>query len=192
MKSPMNVVMDSEGNFLVPARDEKVVYKFERDTWTRSVFAEIPDDGPAYIDFAPDGSLFVSVQRGYRIIAIAPDGTQKDIVGTGEKSDEYFEDEEGRPLFSPIRSCQGFDFDSNGALYFTDATYHIIRKLTPGEGGDYSAGTVEAVMGGVKGYADGKGLNVKFNEPDGILVYDDETLYVCDAQNCLIRKVQIR
>lgn len=192
MKSPMNVAIDADGNFLVPARDDKVIYKFDKNTWNRSVFAEIPNDGPVYIGFAPNGDLFVSVQHGYRIIAIAPDGTQTDIVGTGEKSDEYYDDEQGRPLNSPIRSCQGFDFDSNGVLYFNDAAYHIVRKLTPDENGDYSKGVVEAIMGGVKGYADGKGLNVKFNEPDGILVYDDTTLYICDAQNCLIRKVQIR
>ena len=47
-------------------------------------------------------------------------------------------------------------------------------------------------VGGTKGYADGKGLNAKFNEVDGILVYDESTLYICDAQNCLIRKVSIR
>ena len=51
---------------------------------------------------------------------------------------------------------------------------------------------METILGGTKGYADGKGLNAKFNEVDGILVYDESTLYICDAQNCLIRKVSIR
>ena len=51
---------------------------------------------------------------------------------------------------------------------------------------------METILGGSKGYADGKGLNAKFNEVDGVLVYDESTLYICDSQNCLIRKVTVK
>ena len=192
MKSPMNVAFDAEGNMYVPARDDKVVYKFTPPSWERSVFAEIPEDGPAFIGFDPKGNLIASVQHGYRLISIAPDGTQTVIMGTGEKSSEMVDSPEGNPLETTVRSCQGFDFDSEGNLYVGDATYNCVRKLGPDANGDYSKGKVETILGGVKGYADGKGLNTKFNEVDGILVYDDATLYICDSQNCLIRKVSIR
>ena len=191
MKSPMNVAVDAAGNIYVPARDEKVVYRFDKDGGNKTVFAEVPD-GPAYITFDPQGNLVAGTQNGYKIISIAPDGTLRTIVGDGVKGDEASDGLEGDPLTATIGSAQGIDFDSKGVMYFTDMKFHNVRRLVPDASGDYAKGTLETIMGGVKGYADGKGLNVKFNEPDGLLVYDDNTLYVCDAQNCLIRKVNIR
>ena len=191
LNNPMNVAIDKDGNIYVPCRNAKIVYKFNPVTLDKTVFAEIPDEGPAFIGFDPKGNLVVSVQHGYKLISIAADGTQTVIMGTGEKSDTR-EDGDGDPLKATIRSCQGFDFAPDGTLYVGDAAYHCVRKLVPDGNGDYSKGTVETILGGTKGYADGKGLNAKFNEVDGILVYDESTLYICDAQNCLIRKVSIR
>ena len=190
MHSPMNVVMTADGNFLVPARDDNVIYRFDR-SGNRSVFAEV-EYGPSFIAIDPKGNVVSATHSGYRIISIAPDGTQKTIVGDGVKGSEASDGIDGDPLTATITSCHGIDFDSKGVMYISDASFHRIRRLVPDAAGHYETGKLETVLGGVKGYADGKGLNVKFNEPDGILVYDDETLYVCDAQNCLIRKIDIK
>ena len=186
----MNVVMDGDGNFLVPCRDEKIIYKFT-PSGQKSVFAEVAE-GPSFIAIDPHGNVVSATHNGYRIISIAPDGTQKTIVGDGVKGSEASDGIDGDPLTATITSCHGIDFDSKGVMYISDASFHRIRRLVPDADGNYETGKLETVLGGVKGYADGKGLNVKFNEPDGILVYDDVTLYVCDAQNCLIRKVNIK
>ena len=190
MKSPMNVVMTADGKFLVPARDEGVIYQFT-PSGTKSVFAEV-EDGPSFIALDPKGNVISATQKGYRILSIAPDGTQKTIVGNGVKGSEASDGIDGDPLTATITSCHGIDFDSKGVMYISDASFHRIRRLVPDDAGNYETGRLETILGGVKGFADGKGLNTKFNEPDGILVYDDETLYVCDAQNCLIRRVNIR
>ncbi|MBO7510612.1 MAG: IPT/TIG domain-containing protein [Bacteroidales bacterium] len=191
MKSPMNVVMTSSGDFLVPARDDKAIWKFD-GSGNKTKFADV-EFGPSFIAIDPKGNVVSATHNGYRIISISPDGsTWKTIVGDGVKGSEASDGIDGDPLTATITSCHGIDFDSHGVMYISDASFHRIRRLVPDADGNYETGVLETVVGGVKGYADGKGLNVKFNEPDGILVYDDATLYVCDAQNCLIRKIEIQ
>jgi sugar lactone lactonase YvrE len=192
LDNPMNVAVGTDGFIYVPCRNGKVIYKFNPATMEKTDFAQIPDDGPAFIGFDPKGNMVVSVQHGYRLISIDSEGNQTTIMGTGEKVEPMHDDPLGDPLKTSIRSCQGFDFAPDGTLYVGDAAYHCVRKLTPDASGDYSKGKVETVLGGTKGYADGKGLNAKFNEVDGVLVYDASTLYICDSQNCLIRKVTIK
>lgn len=192
LNNPMNVAIGPDGFIYVPCRNGLTVYKFNPATMEKTEFAQIPDEGPAFIGFDPKGNLIVSVQHGYKLISIDPAGLQTVIMGTGEKSETMLDDPDGDPLKTSIRSCQGFDFAPDGTLYVGDAAYHCVRKLVPDADGNYATGKVETVLGGTKGYADGKGLNAKFNEVDGILVYDEETLYICDSQNCLIRKVSIR
>ncbi len=190
MGSPMNVAADNDGNLYVSARDNKAIYKFDRNM-DRTTFAEIPDK-PNYVKFDPKGNLVVTTNAGYRILSIAPDGTVSTIAGDGVKGTAYSDGLDGDPLTATLGECRGLDFDSTGAMYFTDISYHLIRKITPDADGDYSKGILETVAGSGKGYAEGKGLNTKFNEPDDVLVYDDSTLYIADAQNHSIRKIIIR
>lgn len=191
MSSPMNVTFDKDGNLYVSARDNKAIYKFDKDM-NRTIFAEIPEK-PNYARFDPAGNLIVTTNSGYRILSVAPDGTISTIAGDGVKGSSYSDGFDGDPLSATLGECRGFDFDSNGVMYFTDVSFHIIRKLTPGPDGNYAKGILETIAGsGGKGYAEGKGLNTKFNEPDDVLVYDDNTLYIADAQNHIIRKIAIR
>ena len=190
MSSPMNVCRDKAGNLYVPARDNKVIYKFD-SKMNQTVFADVAE-GPVYCTFDPKGNMVVTLRKGYKIISIAPDGTVSTICGDGVKPDVASDGLEGDPLTASLNSVVGVDFDSKGVMYFSDATFNCVRKLTPDADGDYSKGKLETIVGSSLGYADGKGLNAKFYEPDGILVYDDNTIYICDAQNCLIRKMTIK
>jgi sugar lactone lactonase YvrE len=190
MSSPMNVCMDKSGNFYVSVRDDKVIYKFD-SKMNKTVFADIPER-PNYCKFDPKGNLIVTLNKGYKIESIAPDGTISNICGDGVKPDAASDGLDGDPLTASINVVRGIDFDSNGIMYFSDATFNRIRKLTPDANGDYSKGKLETIAGDSQGYADGKGLNVKFYEPDDILVYDDNTIYIADANNCLIRKMTIK
>ena len=192
LNNPMNVAIGADGSIYVPCRNGKVIYKFNPSTLEKTEFAQIPDEGPAFIGFDPKGNMIVSVQHGYRLISIDSEGNQTVIMGTGEKVETMYDDPDGDPLKTSIRSCQGFDVAPDGTIYVGDANYNCVRKLTPDANGNYATGKVETILGGTKGYSDGKGLNAKFNEVDGILVYDANTLYICDSQNCLIRKVTIK
>lgn len=190
MKSPMNCCLGKDGCIYVSARDNKAIYKFDKDM-KQTTFATL-DFGPNYCKFAPDGNLIVTLNGGYKFVSVSPDGTVSDFLANGIKSDAMTDGEPGKPLTATIKNCFGFDFDSNGVMYISDNTFNCIRRLTPGEGGDYSTGTLETIIGSTAGYADGTGLKVKMKQPYEILVYDDNTLYFTDTVNYLIRKVTIK
>lgn len=73
-------------------------------------------------------------------------------------------------------------FDSN-SLYVPDQLNHSIRKVT-------LSGLVSTVAGnGKAGYADGSALAAQFNNPTGVGIAPDGTLYVADRNNNRIRAV---
>jgi hypothetical protein len=77
-------------------------------------------------------------------------------------------------------------FDNDGNCYIADRDNHCIRKITP-------ENIVETVVGvpGVSGYKDGNADVALFNQPWGIGVAKDGTVYVADYGNSRVRKLAI-
>ncbi|MNX97536.1 NHL repeat protein [compost metagenome] len=78
-------------------------------------------------------------------------------------------------------------FDAEGNLYVADGNNHAIRKITP-------AGVVTTLVGpyptATSGYADGPFAVARFNHPRGLVFDATGDLYVAEALNHTIRKVQ--
>jgi sugar lactone lactonase YvrE len=73
--------------------------------------------------------------------------------------------------------------DANGRLYVPDQNNHAIRRVDPD-------GTVSTVAGnGQSGFADGKPSDARFNNPTGLGVAADGTIYVADRNNHRIRAI---
>ena len=99
----------------------------------------------------------------------------------------------------PFWFCRplGIAVDTAGNLYVADAGNHNIRKITPeGEvsvfaGSDPANGglAVDGLVGGEKGFADGKGSAARFDNPVGIVIDAADHLYVADNHNHRIRKI---
>jgi DNA-binding beta-propeller fold protein YncE len=112
-----------------------------------------------------------------------PENTFKKVSGGGSGGG-FRDGEVSVALFN--RPCQIF-FDPDGNLYIADEGNHCIRRLNT------ETNMVETVVG-VPGEADWKdGLKdeARFNEPYGIAVGSDGTVYVGDAGNARIRKLAI-
>ena len=77
-------------------------------------------------------------------------------------------------------------WDSNGNMYVADSDNHVIRKID-------AAGNVTTLAGtGQPGYVDGPGAQAQFNMPCGIAFNPaDNSLYVADSMNSVIRKVDL-
>ncbi|MCX6878552.1 MAG: hypothetical protein NTW21_32770, partial [Verrucomicrobia bacterium] len=74
--------------------------------------------------------------------------------------------------------------DGSGTLYVADMRNCTIRKIT-------TAGVVSTLAGspGEAGSTDGLGAAARFNNPFGLAVDGNGTVYVADTYNCTIRKV---
>ena len=73
--------------------------------------------------------------------------------------------------------------DSNNNLYVSEWQGNKIRKITP-------TGQVTNLAGsGVSGFADGVGINAKFNAPQGLCVDNQNNIYVSDTVNFRVRKI---
>jgi DNA-binding beta-propeller fold protein YncE len=77
-------------------------------------------------------------------------------------------------------------FDEEGNLYVCDRGNHCIRKVT-------TDGMVETVVGipGVAGFKDGGKEEALFNDPWGVAVGPDGSVYVAEFENNRIRKLAI-
>ncbi|MDR3245952.1 MAG: IPT/TIG domain-containing protein [Prevotellaceae bacterium] len=77
-------------------------------------------------------------------------------------------------------------FDPDGTCYIADRDNHCIRKITPDN-------MVETVVGipGTSGFKDGNADEALFNQPWGIGVSNDGTVYVADYSNGRVRKLAI-
>jgi len=76
--------------------------------------------------------------------------------------------------------------DNDGNIYVADRGNHCIRRITP-------ENMVETVLGmpGTKGWKDGKKEDALFNEPTGIGIAQDGSVYVADFKNGRVRKLTI-
>lgn len=77
--------------------------------------------------------------------------------------------------------------DVNNNLVIADANNHCIRRITP-------EGFVETVVGvpGKSGYMDGNPEDALFNDPWGLAIDNEYTIYVADRGNNCIRKLTIQ
>jgi hypothetical protein len=90
---------------------------------------------------------------------------------------------DGPAASARFRTPYGLAVGPDDTLYVADQDDHRIRKIAPD-------GTVSTVAGdGTPGFADGKGTSARFNNPSGLALGADGTLYVADALNHAIRAI---
>ena len=76
--------------------------------------------------------------------------------------------------------------DQDGFIYVADVGNHVIRRITP-------ENQVETVLGipGQSGWKDGTRDEALFNNPRGIAVAPDGSVYVADTGNARLRKLSV-
>ncbi|MBG9793328.1 copper amine oxidase [Paenibacillus dendritiformis] len=90
---------------------------------------------------------------------------------------------DGKGTEARFNRPMGMAEDRQGNLYIADAANHVIRKLD-------KSGRVTTVAGsGLAGWKDGTGTEARFNEPRDVAVAEDGSLYVADALNHVIRRI---
>ena len=90
---------------------------------------------------------------------------------------------EGMGLAASFNYPPGVAVDSNGLIYVADFYNHRIRMITP------SGNVTTHAASGSGVFADGMGLAASFNNPYGVAVDSNGSVYVADMYNHRIRKI---
>ena len=86
-------------------------------------------------------------------------------------------------LEAQIKNPDGIALDNNGNIYVADSGNNKIKMITPN-------GYIMTLAGnGKEGYANGIGSNAEFNHPFGIILGNNDNIYVADSFNNRIRKI---
>lgn len=135
---------------------------------------------PSDLTVDPAGNLYV-VERGGQVVRrIDAGGTATTIAGVATQSG----DADGQGGAARFNGMTAVAIGPDGDLYVTEANASRIRRVTP-------AGVVSLYAGIPNGfgYLDGAATAARFNNPRGIAVGADGTVYVSDSGNGRIRRI---
>lgn len=130
---------------------------------------------PVGLELATNGDLVVVDYKNHSIRIVSDDGYVSTLAGNGS---EGLADGVGSAahFFRPIDVVSM----ANGTLFVSDFGNHRIRHITP-------SGRVTTFAGSTPGYNDGAPYLARFRFPAGITMAQNDTLFVSDSENNLIR-----
>jgi len=122
-------------------------------------------------------NLIVADFHNHRIRRIDPQGNVTTIAGAVRGY------QDGAGIGARFYGPAGVALDPAGNIIVADYGNNRIRQIGPN-------GRVTTIAGsGAYGYANGSGLSAKFARPSGVVVDGAGNIYVADADNHLIRKI---
>lgn len=161
-------------------------------------------DLPCGVRVGPDDSIYLADMANQRIRRIAPDGTIDTVAGNGEHGwngdNGLLDTSFASPALQRAEPAFKIDWDLDGTLLVADTHNGRIRRV------DFDAGTVETVAGMGEtpedsdngtactagcGYSGdgGPATEAMLDYPADIAVAPDGTLYIADAGNHCVRRV---
>jgi sugar lactone lactonase YvrE len=123
------------------------------------------------------GNVYILERGGHALRVVDAKGKIRTVAGTGKPGNTGDGgDARKATLNSPKHLC----IDSDDSVLIADSSNHVIRRYTPADG------KIVRVAGTGKKGPSGKGgapLEVSLNEPHGVYVHPNGTLYIVDSMN---------
>jgi RHS repeat-associated protein len=146
---------------------------------------------PAGIAAAPDGTLYIADQFDNRVRRVSADGTINTAAGTGRPCLPTATCGDGGPATqAQLNSPDAVAVGPDGSLYIADAGNQRIRRVTPDGVISTVAGTGTICASPTGGCGDGyPATQAQLNDPQGIAVGPDGSLYIADSGDLRVRLV---
>jgi DNA-binding beta-propeller fold protein YncE len=130
------------------------------------------------------GRVYVLERGGNALRVVETDGTIKTVVGTGRPGNTG---DGGAARLATLNGPKHLCLDLEGNILIADTENHVIRKYLPREGKIIRiAGSGKKGRGGLGGSP----LEAELNQPHGVHVHTDGTLYISDSSNHRVLKVE--
>ena len=128
--------------------------------------------------------VYVLERGGHALRVVDADGGIKTVVGTGQKGNTG---DGGDARHATLNGPKHLCFDLNGDVIIADTENHVIRRYSPNDGR-----IVRIAGSGVKGNKGigGPALQVELNQPHGVYVHQDGSLYISDSSNHRVLRVE--
>jgi sugar lactone lactonase YvrE len=194
------IALDPKGEKLYLADlDNRRIRSVEMRTGTVATVAGngergVPKDGaeatkaplvdPRAVTVDGKGNVYILERGGHALRVVDADGKIRTVAGTGRKG---LDGDGGPALKATLNGPKHLCVDGDGNVVIADTENHVIRKYLPREGKIVRvAGTGRK---GDKGL-DGPPLEAELNQPHGVHVRPDGTLYISDSSNNRILKIE--
>ncbi|HEY9102819.1 MAG TPA: NHL repeat-containing protein, partial [Chitinimonas sp.] len=124
------------------------------------------------------GNLYVADTGNHRIRKVTPAGVVSTLAGDGTPGTR-----DGAAAQAQFNGPVGVAVDKAGRVYVADTYNDRIRLISPD-------GQVRTLAGGgLPGYADGVGVQARFDTPAALALDDQGNVWVADTRNNAIRKL---
>ncbi|MGK4006806.1 RHS repeat-associated core domain-containing protein [Sorangium sp. So ce1036] len=140
---------------------------------------------PRGLALGPDGSLYITEQRGNRVRRVAPDGTITTVAGTGAAG---YSGDGGPATLATLRHPFSVAVGLDGSVYIADRGNHSIRRVAPDGIMDTVAGTGASGFGGDGGPAEAAVLR----DPRSVALQRDGSVVVVDTGNDRVRRIDVQ
>ena len=144
---------------------------------------EAPLIDPRAVAATADGGFYILERSGHALRHVDRSGRIRTVAGNGEPGATG---DDGDALQAKLRGPKHLCLDARGDVLIADTDNHVIRKLLVREGKMVRvAGTGKKGAGG----AGGPPLEIELNEPHGVTVHRDGSLYIADSSNDRVLKI---
>lgn len=198
LSQPHSIALDRDDNLYICDIRNNRVRRRDAATGILTTFAgngeaaDTPDEapltaplrGPRSIDIGPDGTLYLILREGNKVLRIDPNTKMLSrIAGTGAKG---YSGDGGPARDSTWNGPKGIAYAPDGSLYIADTENHVIRKVSLRDQ------TVTTVAGtGARGDGpDGDPRKCALARPHGLYVHKG-LLYIGDSENHRVRALRI-
>jgi sugar lactone lactonase YvrE len=206
---PEALVVDSAGDIYIADTDNHVVRKVSAATGKITTHAGTAEAGyagdhgpatkallgyPSALSLDSAGNLYIA-DSGYNVVRKVDSSTGiistvagREYRSTNPPNCEYSGDN-GPATRAELCAPQGLAVDKEGDLFISDTDNDVVRKV------DAQTGNITTVAGVYRGGLYGPAsagvpaTSIRLSVPSGLAVDKAGNLYIADAGNCLIRKV---